>query len=80
AYRRLSELRDAEDEIERLTAERNALIPVAAQAVPLGWKEIEQQNTRLREIAQEFCDRRDAGDLHSNYTYAKFKAALEVEK
>ena len=28
------------------------------------------------EAAREFCDRRDKGEVHSTYTYNKFKEAL----
>lgn len=43
------------------------------------WQEIillREENIKLREIAQEFCDRRDKGEIRSTYTYKKFKDVL----
>lgn len=40
---------------------------------------LEQQNDALREVAEEFCDRRDRGEVRSTYTYNRFKAALAQE-
>lgn len=41
------------------------------------------QNARiakLQGLMQEFCDRRDRGEVRSTYTYNKFKEALKEAK
>lgn len=43
------------------------------------WSIREQQLAALREVAEEFCDRRDRGEVRSTYTYNRFKAALAQE-
>ena len=39
--------------------------------------EVNEEKAALREAMTEFCDRRDRGQVRSNYTYRKFKALLQ---
>jgi hypothetical protein len=40
----------------------------------------EERTTLLLDAVQEFVDRRDRGEIRSNYTYNKFKTILEMFK
>ena len=33
----------------------------------------------IETVAQEFCDRRECGEVHSTYTYNKFKQVLAAK-